>query len=868
MRFRDGLVVVCFALGLAGCGGGGGGSEEAASPDPTSPVADPPIRWGTSLPADVHWQPRSGGTPSTGNYLYLDSDAGDAMGLGKTHLYTAADSSITPSYANGQYSFGVGHPSLQWAGYITATAGNFTFEPGFYGNAVRHEERGAGEPGMLWTTEWRRCDNVQGWFVVDDFQSDGDGLKHVVVRFSQQCNGSAKALKGKLRWSRADHRQTPIDPAPAGLWQPQPSVLPASGSYVYVESDADDFVGQGRTTLYESSAASMVVRRLDGFLVIFEHLYVTAGTSRLSGSLHGKNQTKLQRGYYPGVQRVPLHNIQHGAMEWSVDGRRCSAVNGWFAIDDVVYYEDQIVYLEMRFEQRCDSSQAALRGKVRWSLLDAYPPGPSAAPPDLWQPPAGATPPDEDYLYVESSTGDSVGGGITRLFSASSAALSGTVLGGSFHFRARADTEWVGDFKSVHWMPALRPGYYPSLPGLPVADSRTAGQRWDRDGRGCDAADGWVSIDSVTLAANGSIDSVALRFGQRCLGDGGGLRGKLRWSAAQSGRQHVLETPLRAWRPAGVDLPAQGNYLFFESDQEDAIGDGRSALLVASDRYMSAQWRTPGEFFTRAGFSMATYGGVSVSVESPLNESRLQPGLYGNLRGNTEFESAARMQVADSSSGCTQASGWYIVDRVAYVGDELTAIELRFGHSCDGSDGSLRGQLRWEKANQTLPAGPVQPPPPTLWKPRAGATPDAGNYLYLSSTYGDSSGQGRERLLTGAAVSFVPNAYVQPFGELEEAYAKVDVVDAGAEDWALTFVSMVGRTTLQPGFYDGAHYAGLHDRSKGGLSVGFCTVLSGWFAIDDIAYANGALQRLEVRFEQHCEGRSAPLRGKLRWQAP
>jgi hypothetical protein len=246
----------------------------------------------------------------------------------------------------------------------------------------------------------------------------------------------------------------------------------------------------------------------------------------------------------------------------------------------------------------------------------------------------------------------------------------------------------------------------------------------------------------------------------------------------------------------------------------------------------------------------------------------LQPGPYCNLRGNTAYESSARMEVSGYSFGCTQANGWYIVDRVAYAADELTSIELRFGHSCDGSYGSVRGQLRWDKASDTLPSGPVHPPPSTLWQPSAGVTPASGNYLYLSSSYGDSSGQGKERLLRGDAVSFTPNVYAQTFCSLEEAYVKVDVVDAAAEDWALTFVSMVGRSALQPGYYDSAHAPGQHNRSKGGFSVGSCTVLSGWFAIDDIEYANGALRRLEVRFEQHCEGRSAPLQGKLRWAAP
>ena len=39
--------------------------------------------------------------------------------------------------------------------------------------------------------------------------------------------------------------------------------------------------------------------------------------------------------------------------------------------------------------------------------------------------------------------------------------------------------------------------------------------------------------------------------------------------------------------------------------------------------------------------------------------------------------------------------GWFVVDAVTYVGDTLTAIDLRFEQHCEGHAPALRGEIHW-----------------------------------------------------------------------------------------------------------------------------------------------------------------------------
>jgi hypothetical protein len=44
---------------------------------------------------------------------------------------------------------------------------------------------------------------------------------------------------------------------------------------------------------------------------------------------------------------------------------------------------------------------------------------------------------------------------------------------------------------------------------------------------------------------------------------------------------------------------------------------------------------------------------------------------------------------------CNTLSGWFVIDKVSYVGETITELDLRFEQHCYGMAPALRGQLHW-----------------------------------------------------------------------------------------------------------------------------------------------------------------------------
>jgi hypothetical protein len=89
-----------------------------------------------------------------------------------------------------------------------------------------------------------------------------------------------------------------------------------------------------------------------------------------------------------------------------------------------------------------------------------------------------------------------------------------------------------------------------------------------------------------------------------------------------------------------------------------------------------------------------------------------------------------------------------------------------------------------------------------------------------------------------------------------------------ADDWWYgRFEAMVGLNQLVPGYYPNVLRWPFHNPARGGLdwtgNGAGCNQLSGWFAVDAVTYSNGAVQSVDLRFEQHCEHGTPALRGEV-----
>ena len=471
--------------------------------------------------------------PTLSNVVELQSDAGDYIGQGESHVYTPANAKLTVAAAGNQLHVAV-DGDQQWSADFALPSALTQLQPGTYANLTRTAFDDPAVGGLDWHGEARGCNAIGGTIVVSSASYVAGQLSAVDLSFEQHCENSTPALRGHIRWSQAD-ATAPAGPTapPPGLWSPAPSAVPGSGSYVYLQSDPTDFVGQGgyflttKTFTYTKANAVLAVTVVNGLLTV-----TVNGREHWTGQFQAmSNVTPPRTGYYGGLLRYPFHNTTAGGLDWGGEARGCNTENGWFAIDGISYANGTVATLDLRFEQHCEKDAAALRGKVHWDASDpTTPPGPVQPPPaGLWAPPAGATPATGNYVYLASDPGDFVGMGSTTTYTPANATIAlqsaGALLSVSIDGQ---NIMQHGDFQGMNTLTLLQPGYYPNLQAYPAYNPTAGGLDWYGDGRGCGPVNGWFVIDSIVYT-NGLVTSIDLRFEQHCGPNVPALRGKIHW---------------------------------------------------------------------------------------------------------------------------------------------------------------------------------------------------------------------------------------------------------------------------------------------------------------------------------------------------
>jgi len=473
------------------------------------------------------WNLAAGIAPTSGNYVYIESDPGDTVGGGRTDLFTQANAvfnvemfaSTLGIAVNGDHSYNASFRPM------TPLARP---EPGYY--AIPQQSAG-GNPavGTIQVGGIFACGAAWGWYVIDSISFNGDVVTGVDLRFEQRCGIQTPAIRGKIHWRFNDPTQPagPQNPPPAGLWAPPSGALPATGNVVYLESDVGDFVGQGLVRAY-TPLNSVITVGGGGFVTAGNRFQLTVdGEEEWTGFFQAMDSIPdLQPGYYGNLQGFPAGNPAFGGISWYGEGRACAGTAGWFVIDSVTYSGSVLDSIVMRFEQRCGVA-AALHGYIRWSAADnRLPPPPQNPPPaGLWAPPAGATPATGNYVYFQSGPDDFVGKGQTRLFTRPNTTFEVRTEGNIFSVFLQEAEFWGSYFVPMYPLTQLQVGYYGNLTEKNPATGLLA---WYGDGRFCTPASAWMVVDSITYTL-GSVSEIELRFEQMCKGSTTPLRGKLRW---------------------------------------------------------------------------------------------------------------------------------------------------------------------------------------------------------------------------------------------------------------------------------------------------------------------------------------------------
>jgi hypothetical protein len=356
MRFERSLRHVSLCLVVAAAAACAGDRHPidlgtiTGPPSPTDTTTPPPPPPGPTNPP-----------AGTGTLVALRSEAGDYVGAGRNYDYTLANSQLRVIAVGGRVSINVtGDES--WSGDFQSPSAVTRLQPGTYTGLTRYPFNDAATGGLSWSGDGRGCNTLTGTFTVDSVTYDGDSLTYLRLTFEQHCEGQGPALRGTVRYVKGDPTTPPGPrlPVPAGTWQPVAGSTPATGDFVYLISDAGDYIGQGRENLYaEPTFPITVVNEGSGVRVSVEDWsaeFVPMNTL-----------ARLQPGMYPGLMRYPFHNPVKGGLSWSGQGRGCNTLTGWFVVDSVTYTAGVVTALDLRFEQHCEGGLSALRGRVRWT---------------------------------------------------------------------------------------------------------------------------------------------------------------------------------------------------------------------------------------------------------------------------------------------------------------------------------------------------------------------------------------------------------------------------------------------------------------------------------------------------------------------
>jgi hypothetical protein len=303
------------------------------------------------------------GVSPSPNFVRLQSDPGDYIGAGQSYTYTQADAILTVA-ANGGYLSITINGDQRWYGDFQSPNTLSQLQPGTYTGLQRYPFHDPAKGGLSWYGEGRGCNTLTGSFTVDSVTYDRGNLTSIDLRFEQHCEGASAALRGTIHWRSDDPTVPPgpVNPVPAGLWQPAPGSTPAVGNHVYLSSEAGDYIGAGQTYTYTPANATIGVTAIGGHLSVG-----VSGAQGWSGDFQAMSPlSQLQPGYYADLRRYPFHNPAKGGLSWSGEGRGCNTLVGWFAIDSVTYANGNVTALDLRFEQHCEGGAPALHGAIHW----------------------------------------------------------------------------------------------------------------------------------------------------------------------------------------------------------------------------------------------------------------------------------------------------------------------------------------------------------------------------------------------------------------------------------------------------------------------------------------------------------------------
>jgi hypothetical protein len=327
------------------------------------------FRWVAVLLVLIVWS----GASHAETFVTIDSQRGDYIGAGQSATFTTVSASVDGtngvSFIAGGYNY-----------YFTAPQGQ-TLVAGAYEGATRWPFNDPGEPGLSVFGNGRGCNTLTGRFVVHEIvRGPGGTLSSAAIDFEQHCEGGIAALFGFVRFNSevgvgdadADGVLDLQDNCPEVPNADQADLDgdglgnvcdPIQGAtFVYLASDAGDYIGQGRTYLFthEQGGPITVNGSVNGV--------VSFSAGGFSYSFQAPLGRRLEVGVYEGATRWPFNQLSEPGLSVSGNGRGCNQLTGRFEILEAVYAPGGgVEHFAVDFEQHCEGGAQALYGVIRFN---------------------------------------------------------------------------------------------------------------------------------------------------------------------------------------------------------------------------------------------------------------------------------------------------------------------------------------------------------------------------------------------------------------------------------------------------------------------------------------------------------------------
>jgi hypothetical protein len=317
-----------------------------------------------------------------------------------------------------------------------------------------------------------------------------------------------------------------------------------------------------------------------------------------------------------------------------------------------------------------------------------------------------------------------------------------------------------------------------------------------------------------------------------------------------------------SWHPSAGAVPASGNYAYVASTSGDYIGGGRTYLYTPADTDFSADVTS-----TSLQFHIDGYQGWDLEIELPAGQAMTKGGVYTGLTRYPFNGDEGGISFSGEGRGCNDDYGWVTIDDLVVSSGTIQSFLIRFEQRCESTTAPpLHGQIKYDTTAPLPPApNPVKTVPGGLWAPVAGAIPASGNYFYMASQSGDYVGQGKTWLYLGDRMTVDDSAG-------DRLSASVPYSSSDDVWWDLSMAGSNRSDQLTAGYYANLMRDPFHNPVVGGFDVSGdgrgCNEETSWVVIDELDMRLAKLSDLTMRYEQHCEGATPALHGKVHWETP